>query len=242
MSTPNMKIEPQLPRNLAYRLRLLDVLDRITRISLASENMEEVMRGVLDLVLEVFRADRAWFLFPCDPGAASWMVPLERARPEWPGLFAQGVDVPMDDDISGIFSELLKANGTIQYGTHTGYPVPPQVAQHFSVKSQLMIAMRPKVGNAWVFGLHHCESEVIHDDDDLQLFTSLAHRISDTLSVFISTRQLQESEERWQFALEGAREGVWDWTPQTDQVMFSRTWKEMIGYGEQEFPSSFWKT
>ncbi|MGA8864712.1 MAG: diguanylate cyclase [Gallionella sp.] len=235
-----MKIEQQLPHSLAYRLRLLDVLDRVTRICLVSENMEEVMRGVLDLVLEVFKADRAWFLFPCDPEAASWMVPLERARPEWPGLFAQGVDVPMDDDISGIFSELLNADGTIQYGTHTGYPVPSQVAQQFSVKSQLMIAMRPKVGNAWVFGLHHCESEVIHDDDDLQLFTSLAHRISDTLSVFISTRQLRESEERWQFALEGAREGVWDWNPQTDQVMFSRSWKEMIGYGEQEFPNS-WK-
>ncbi len=233
-----MKIEQQLPHKLAYRLRLLDVLDRVTRVSLASENMEEVMRGVLDLVLEVFRADRAWFLFPCDPEAAFWMVPLERARPEWPGLFAQGVDMPMDEVISGIFGELLNTDGTIQFGTHTGYPVPSQVAQQFSVKSQLMIAMRPKVGNAWVFGLHHCGSEVIHDDDDRQLFTSLAHRISDTLSVFISTRQLRESEERWQFALEGAREGVWDWNPQTDYVMFSRTWKEMIGYGEQEFPNS----
>jgi hypothetical protein len=67
-------------------------------------------------------------------------------------------------------------------------PLPPVVAEQFSVKSQLMIALRPKIGNAWVFGLHHCESMVIHDKDDLQLFTSIAHRISDTLSVFISTQ------------------------------------------------------
>ncbi len=233
-----MKIEQQLPHDLAYRLRLLDVLDRVTQVSLASANMEEVMRGVLDLILEVFNADRAWFLYPCDPDAPSWKIPLEHTRPEWPGLLAQGVDIPMDSGISRIFSDLLRANGTIQYGPNTDCPLPPLVAEQFSVKSQLMTALRPKIGNAWVFGLHHCESEVLHDQDDLQLFTSIAHRISDTLSVFISAQQLRESEERWKFALEGAGDGVWDWNPKTDEVMFSRRWKQMIGYAEHEFPDS----
>jgi diguanylate cyclase (GGDEF)-like protein/PAS domain S-box-containing protein len=233
-----MKIEPQLPHNFAYRLRLLDVLDRVTQISLASENMDDAMRGLLDLILEVFNADRAWFLYPCDPAAPSWKVPLERTRPEWPGLFTQGVDIPMDSVMSAIFSELLGAKGTIQYGSNTDYPVPPLVAEQFSVKSQLMVALRPKIGNPWVFGLHHCEREVIHEQDDLQLFASLAHRISETLSVFISTRQLRESEERWKFALEGAGDGVWDWNPKTDEAMYSIRWKQMIGYAEHDFPDN----
>jgi diguanylate cyclase (GGDEF)-like protein/PAS domain S-box-containing protein len=238
MSPPsNLNTEQKLPRNAAYRLRLLDVLDRVTQVSLASESMDEVMRGLLDLVLEVFEADRAWFLFPCDPAAPTWSVPLERTRPQWPGLFTQGVDIPMDSAMSGIFGELLGTEGAIQYGSNTGHPVPALVAEQFSVKSQMMVALRPKIGNAWVFGLHHCEREVIHDNDDLQLFTSLAHRVSDTLSVFISTRQLRESEERWKFALEGAGEGVWDWNPKTDDAMFSKRWKEMIGYAEDEFPN-----
>jgi diguanylate cyclase (GGDEF)-like protein/PAS domain S-box-containing protein len=233
-----MKIEPQLPHNFAYRLRLLDVLDRVTQVSLASENMDDAMRGLLDLILEVFNADRAWFLYPCDPAAPSWKVPLERTRPEWPGLFTQGVDIPMDSVMSAIFSELLGAKGTIQYGSNTDYPVPPLVAEQFSVKSQLMVALRPKIGNPWVFGLHHCEREVIHEQDDLQLFASLAHRISETLSVFISTRQLRESEERWKFALEGAGDGVWDWNPKTDEAMYSIRWKQMIGYAEHDFPDN----
>jgi PAS domain S-box-containing protein len=231
-----MRNEQQLPQDIAYRLRLLDILDRITQVSLASGNMEDVMRGVLDLILENFNADRAWFLYPCDPDAPYWKVPLERTRPEWPGLLAQGVDISMDSGMSKIFSDLLGSKGTIQYGSNTGYPLPPLVAEQFSVKSQLMIALRPKIGNAWVFGLHHCESEVIHDKDDLRIFTSIAHRISDTLSVFISTQQLRESEERWKFALEGAGDGVWDWNPQTDEAKYSRRWKQMIGYAEHEFP------
>jgi len=45
---------------------------------------------------------------------------------------------------------------------------------------------------------------------------------------------LRESEERWQFALEGAGDGVWDWNPQTNKVHFSRQWKAMLGYEESE--------
>lgn len=60
-------------------------------------------------------------------------------------------------------------------------------------------------------------------------------RISE--QVMERTKQLKESEERWQFALEGAGEGVWDWNPQTDKVWFSRYWKEMIGFSDEEFPN-----
>lgn len=45
---------------------------------------------------------------------------------------------------------------------------------------------------------------------------------------------LRESELRWQFALEGAGDGVWDWDAETDRVFFSRQWKEMLGFEEHE--------
>jgi len=45
---------------------------------------------------------------------------------------------------------------------------------------------------------------------------------------------LRDSEQRWQFALEGAREGVWDWNLVTNEVFFSRQWKAMLGYEEHE--------
>ncbi|MBN1919796.1 MAG: PAS domain S-box protein [Anaerolineae bacterium] len=49
---------------------------------------------------------------------------------------------------------------------------------------------------------------------------------------------LRESEQRWQFALEGAGDGVWDWNIQTDEVFFSRQWKAMLGYSEHEIGTS----
>jgi len=45
---------------------------------------------------------------------------------------------------------------------------------------------------------------------------------------------LQESEARWQFALEGPGDGVWDWNVESNQVFFSRRLKTMLGYDEAE--------
>jgi len=50
--------------------------------------------------------------------------------------------------------------------------------------------------------------------------------------------ELRISEERWEFALEGAGEGVWDWNALTDKVFFSRQWKAMLGFEEHEIGES----
>jgi PAS domain S-box-containing protein len=198
----------QLPDNLSRRLRTLEVLEQISQISLASEDMEDVLRGVLDLVLEVFNADRAWFLFPCDPDAPFWGVPMESTRPEWPGLYEQRVDVTMDVDSSAMFSELLGTNSAIQYCPDSDHPVPPLAIKLFSVKSQVTIALRPKIGKPWVFGLHHCASIVKHSKENLELFTAISHRISDILNVFISTSQLSESEVKYRTLYDSTSDAV----------------------------------
>jgi PAS domain S-box-containing protein len=45
---------------------------------------------------------------------------------------------------------------------------------------------------------------------------------------------LRESQERLTLAFAGAREGVWDWNIETNAVVYSPRWKQMLGYGEDE--------
>ncbi|MEG6505661.1 PAS domain S-box protein [Nitratidesulfovibrio sp. 1201_IL3209] len=49
---------------------------------------------------------------------------------------------------------------------------------------------------------------------------------------------LVDSEERWQFALEGPGDGVWDWNIRTGELFLSPRWKELLGYGEHEIGAS----
>ncbi|MGB8169625.1 MAG: PAS domain S-box protein [Chthoniobacteraceae bacterium] len=49
-----------------------------------------------------------------------------------------------------------------------------------------------------------------------------------------SEAALCESEERWQFALEGGDLGVWDWNTETNEVFLSDRWATMLGYEPAE--------
>ncbi len=47
---------------------------------------------------------------------------------------------------------------------------------------------------------------------------------------------LEVSHQRWQRAVEGIGDGVWDWDMVTGEVVYSRRFKEMFGYSDAEFP------
>lgn len=50
---------------------------------------------------------------------------------------------------------------------------------------------------------------------------------------------LVKSEERWQFALEGAGDGVWEYNFRTKEVFFSHQYKKMLGYTDEDFPNRY---
>ncbi|MEL6712592.1 MAG: ATP-binding protein [Planctomycetota bacterium] len=56
--------------------------------------------------------------------------------------------------------------------------------------------------------------------------------------------RLRAGEERLRRALEGARDGVWEWEVETDRMHFSPRWKEIIGYADDEIADDFdeWRT
>ena len=53
------------------------------------------------------------------------------------------------------------------------------------------------------------------------------------------TSSLLESEARWKFAIEGSGVGVYDWDLATETVIFSRRWKELLGYKDHEIGQGF---
>jgi PAS domain S-box-containing protein len=75
----------------------------------------------------------------------------------------------------------------------------------------------------------------IPDRDDTGQVSGFFALIIDVTERKAAEEALRASEERWKFALEGAGDGVWDRNFQTDEVLYSKRYKEMLGYAEDEF-------
>ena len=54
-------------------------------------------------------------------------------------------------------------------------------------------------------------------------------------------KALKESELRWKFALEGSGDGLWDWDLVNNTVLFSKRWKEMLGFSDSEISTAFFE-
>lgn len=52
-----------------------------------------------------------------------------------------------------------------------------------------------------------------------------------------SSEQLLDVKEQLEYAINGTKDGIWDWNLQTNEVYFSAPWKEMLGYKDDELPN-----
>ena len=59
-------------------LHFLETLERVDRSVRQSADIEIMLSDVLETVRLAFGSDRAWLLYPCDPDAPTFRVPMER--------------------------------------------------------------------------------------------------------------------------------------------------------------------
>ncbi|WP_097459340.1 GGDEF and EAL domain-containing protein [Mangrovitalea sediminis] len=72
---------------------------------------------------------------------------------------------------------------------------------------------------------------------DPKASTASIGAVTDITDIKATELALQDSEARWQFALQGSGNGVWDWNIRTNTAWFSAQWGEILGYQPEDIGS-----
>jgi PAS domain S-box-containing protein len=207
----------------------LESIDRINRAMQGTADLERMMRDVLDVLLDVFACDRAWLIYPCDPHAPSWRTVMERTQPQFPGAFALNADLPTDPDKAAVFASALASSAPVLL-------LPGKVAQRLAIRSQIAMAVHPKVDQPYLFGLHQCSYERVWTEPEKRLFEEVGARLADALTSLLMFRSLQESERKLESAQRIARVGWWERDFRTNRVSLSDEVRRTFGVEPLDLP------
>ncbi|MCC8998632.1 MAG: PAS domain S-box protein, partial [Candidatus Contendobacter sp.] len=228
-------------RALRDNAHFLENLDRISHILTRREKDADVLAELAAAILDIFQADRAFFLHPCDPDAARFHIRIEATRPEWPGVFTSdaeitpdGVEIVPDDVFRRALQQTLRHNGPM-LSEFTGASEASGLIRHYGIQSQMVIALYPQSDQPWVLGAQQCAYLRQWTQAEQRLFQTIAERVSDALSGHLLLKSLKESEERFAKAFRANPAPMAISIIETGQFLdVNEQWLKMLGYTRAE--------
>jgi PAS domain S-box-containing protein len=220
-------------------IHFLECMDQVNRVIHQSDDAEQMLWEVLELVQTMLGCDRIWLFYPCDPQAPTYRIPVEITRAGYPGAHTLDLEVPMKPGGDLICAKALATEGPALFDADSDPPVFQELTDQFGVQSQMAIAIHPRVGKPWLFGMHQCSHRRVWSVEEQRLFEGIARRIGDGLSTLLLLRDLRTTQERFDLAVQGSRDGLWDWPDTSKEALWwSPHTYELLGYGSEEIAPS----
>jgi len=216
-------------------LKYFESMDKVNRAIQGTHDLDQMMHDVLDIVLSIFECDRAFLLYPCDPDAASWTVPMERNRPEYPGAFDLKIEMPMDEEMARLFRAVLDSDRVVSFGGGSAWPPPSGIAERFQIKSMIVTALSLKLGKPWMFGIHQCAYARTWTAEEEKLIREIGRRLSDALTSLLMYRDLRKNEEYLSNILENIPDTIF--VKDAEELRFlsiNQAGEKLLGFSREE--------
>ncbi|MFZ6752971.1 PAS domain-containing sensor histidine kinase [Undibacterium sp. Dicai25W] len=147
------------------------------------------------------------------------------------------------------YETVFKCRNDEIFGTHYREVLPPELADDvYQVESEMIASGAPRR-----------TENIVQRDDGPHIYLVIRSPLFDANGEIIGTcgvgmditqkirleqemakalASLKISEERWEFALEGSGDGVWDWDIPAEKCIYSTQWKKMLGHDDSEISDS----
>jgi len=178
-------------------LTFLENMERINKTIRSSSDVDDMLQKAVDVIADIYSVDRAYLLYPADPEAEHYSIPIEGCNDSYKTEFPVSQNIPMDDETAIGIRTALAEEGPHILSLTGDSPVVENMAENFNVKTQMYISLAPQIGKPWILGLHQCTHERVFTDVEKNLFREIGRRISDALSTVLILKNLKESEYRF---------------------------------------------
>ena len=232
----NITQRKHMEEKLRYLNRQQKLLTDVAQLLNKPDDFDEIINTVLKLVGQHANVSRA-YIYENTPDEQFTSNTYEWCNEGITGKKDKFQMLPFEKAPS--WKRILNEEGRILSSNIQNLPQDMiALLEHLDIKSLLVYPLYIQ-NRLWGFvGFDDCSHNKIWLEDEINLLLTVAGNISNALERKLYLNQFQNSEMRLRLALDGAREGMWDWDLQTDMIFFTD-----IGYAilDQDLDESLGK-
>ncbi len=196
----------------ANTLRYTRALTEVNKALEEHHDLDKMLTSTLEKILSIFNADRAWLMHPVDVTARSLKLPYQVTTPGYPVEGALEVPIDGDENVISICKQTLASKEPIASNfDEAELPADGMLAgiiRKFQIRSQMVIAILPRVGEPWMLGLHQCSYAREWGAEDKKLFKDISSRVTDAVTGALLHKDLEASEEKFRSIFESANDAI----------------------------------